>query len=81
MAWVIGITYWAGAAMLWLPCAIALRSYTDEQRGVEDLLAGIVLAVVWPLSAPILALLMATRRFRTHRAITHAGAGSVLVRT
>jgi hypothetical protein len=81
MAWMIGISYWAGAAMLWLPCALALRAYAEKRRGVEDLLAGIVLAVVWPISAPILALLVVARRFRTHRAISHAGAGSVLVRT
>lgn len=66
MVWVIGLSYWAGAAVLWLPFALALRSETRE-RHVQDLLAGIVLAAVWPIAAPFLLAVVATRRVRTHR--------------
>jgi hypothetical protein len=71
MVWLIGLSYWAGAAMLWLPFALALSSETRD-RHVQDLLAGIVLAVVWPLAAPVLAVIVATRRIRTHREVGQA---------
>jgi len=77
MVWVIGLSYWAGAAVLWLPFALALSSETRE-RHVQDLLAGIVLAAIWPLAAPVLAAVVATRRVRAHRAI---GEPVVLVRS
>lgn len=69
MVWVIGFSYWAGAALLWLPFALALRSDPSDGRGVQDLLAGILLAAVWPLAAPVLALVVATRKVRAHRQI------------
>jgi hypothetical protein len=78
MVWVIGLSYWAGAAVLWLPFALALSSEARE-RHVQDLLAGIVLAVVWPLAAPVLAVLVATRRIRAHREVGRPV--SVLVRS
>ncbi len=71
MVWVIGLSYWAGAAVLWLPFALALSSETRE-RHVQDLLAGIVLAVVWPLAVPVLAVVVAKRRIRTHREVGRA---------
>ncbi len=79
MVWVIGLSYWAGAALLWLPFALALRADSDVPRGVQDLLAGIVLATVWPLAAPVLAVIVATRRVRGHREIGQPI--SVLVRS
>ncbi len=54
--------------MLWLPFAMALSSETRE-RHVQDLLAGIVLASIWPLAAPFLAVLVLTRRVRAHREV------------
>jgi len=77
MVWLIVVSYWAGAAVLWLPFALALSSEMRE-RHVQDLLSGIVLAAVWPLAAPVLAGLVATRRVRAHRAI---GQPVVLVRS
>jgi hypothetical protein len=80
MVWVIGLAYWAGAALLWLPFALALRSEARD-RHVQDLLAGIVLAAVWPLAAPVLAVVVTTRRVRAHRAIGQPVPVSVLVRS
>jgi hypothetical protein len=77
MAWVIGLGYWAGAASLWLPMTLVLNPY-NAKRGAEALLAGIVLASVWPISAPALALL-AGGRWIMHRWAS-APATSVLVR-
>ena len=76
--WVIGLSYWAGAAMLWLPFALALAS-EERERHVQDLLSGIVLAVVWPLAAPVLAVVVAARRVRAHREVGQPI--SVLVRS
>ncbi|MEX0873998.1 MAG: hypothetical protein WD646_04685 [Actinomycetota bacterium] len=78
MAWVIGLGYWAGAASLWLPMVLALNPHNAKQRGSDDLLAGIVLAFVWPVSAPVIALFTAAR-WIMHR-WAGAPATSVLVR-
>ena len=78
MVWVIGLSYWAGAALLWLPFALALSSDSHERHD-QNLLAGIVLAVVWPLAAPVLAVVVATRRVRAHREVGQPI--SVLVRS
>jgi hypothetical protein len=78
MVWIIGLAYWAGAAVLWLPFAMALSSEMRE-RHVQDLLSGIVLAAVWPLAAPVLTLVVAARRIRAHREIGQPV--SVLVRS
>jgi hypothetical protein len=60
MTWLVVFAYWAGATISWLPLALSLGP-DDGKRGPDDLLAGIVLAVVWPLSVPVLAVIFGVR--------------------
>ncbi len=68
MVLAIGIGYWIGATVLWLPLALMLRGRDSEQQGIALVIAGVVLAMVWPASLPIAILVYAARHVRRHPA-------------
>jgi hypothetical protein len=45
--------YFTAAAIAWLPLALALRRSGAETR-LEQVLEGLLVAIVWPLSVPAL---------------------------
>jgi hypothetical protein len=64
MLLLIAVSYWVGAALLWLPLALMLRRYNSG--GMESVVAGLVLSTVWPVSLPIVALWYGTSHVRRH---------------
>lgn len=63
MVLAIGIGYWVGATLLWLPLALMLRG-RESAEGIALVIAGVVLAIAWPVSLPFVGGLFVARHIR-----------------
>ena len=61
---VVALGYWFGAALLWLPIALMLHAFRAERRELDHVMAGLVLATIWPVSTPIVGGLYAAIHLR-----------------
>jgi len=71
MGFVVALGYSLGVALLWLPLALMLHSFSAERRGLEHVMAGVLLATIWPVSTPLVAGLFGVRKLVGRSASEH----------
>jgi len=64
----VALGYWFGATLLWLPIAFMLHAFSVERRGLDHVMAGLLLATIWPVSTPIVAGLFGVRKLLSRSA-------------